>query len=153
MKRFHWPLERLLVVTGQRELALRSELIDLMRRITQTRQEIVTRNAEMRSMLSDLSDLSIEDRIVRQEVFMRFSAWSQRRIDQLREKINQLKSQRVEKTTQLITLRKKKETLERSREDARQAHIREQMKLEQKEFDSNAQIAFVREATGVVAGV
>ena len=144
MKRFHWPLERLLKVTVQRELALRSELLALMHRTMRVRQEILARTAALRSLLSDLAGKSFQDRAALQEVFMATSARTERTIAGLREHVRELTVERGKKTADLITLRKSRDTMERMREEARQEHIREQLKLEQKEFDETAQIAFGR---------
>jgi len=58
--------------------------------------------------------------------------------------VRELTTRRAEMTARLVKLRKSKETLERMRREARQAHTRRQWKLEQKQFDQTAQIAFVR---------
>jgi len=146
MRRFHWPLQRPLNVTIQRELALRSELLALLQRITGLRQEAIRRRAALRFVLADLAEDDLERRRARQEVFLNWSPWAEREIRRLRETIRQLTAQRAEKTAQLVRLRKSKETLERLRQEARQEHIREELKQEQKQFDESAQIAFARKA-------
>lgn len=146
MKRFHWPLERMLTVTVQRELALRSQLLSLLQRITFVRQEIVRRRSAVRSMLAELSAQGAQQRMGLQELFMKFSASTWRELARLRDEVKDLTAQRGEKTAELIKLRKSQETLERIREEAKQEHVRSEMCLEQKEFDESAQIAFAREA-------
>lgn len=145
MKRFHWPLERMLTVTVQRELALRSALLKLLQQITAARQEIVSKRAAVRSMLAELGESNARQRMGLQELFMKFSASTWREIDRLREEVARLTEQRTAKTADLMKLRKSQETLERMREEARREHIRMETNLEQKQFDESAQIAFTRQ--------
>lgn len=147
MKRFRWPLERMLTVTVQRELALRSQLLSLLQRITVVRQEIVRRRSEVRSMLAELGAHKAHQRMGLQELFMRFSASTWREIARLRDEATALTAQRAEKTSELLKLRKSQETLERMRQEAKRQHVRFEMNLEQKQFDESAQIAFAREAS------
>ena len=146
MKRFHWPLQKLRDVTIHRETALRSELLNLLQQITALRQQLIRRKAELRSLLSELAEQGMERRMEMQDVLSRCWPWAQQRIAALEEQIERLSAQREEKTARLIKLRKSKDTLDRMRQEARQAHEREQLKLEQKEFDQGAQIAFAVEA-------
>jgi len=89
MERFHWPLQRVLDVSMQRELALRSELLSLMQRITHSRQEIIRRRAVVRLMLSDIGQAEMERRMVLQELFMGSASWEERRTQKLQSEINQ----------------------------------------------------------------
>jgi len=146
MQRFHWPLQRVLDVNTQRELALRSELISLMQRITRNRQEIIRRGAVIRLMLSDIGEENMERRMLLQEVFMGSASWEARRTQKLQGEIDQWTTERTARTTELVKLRKATQTLERRREEALQAHLLEQMRQEQKQFDEVAQIAFARRA-------
>jgi len=146
MERFHWPLQRVLDVSMQRELALRSELLSLMQRITHSRQEIIRRRAVVRLMLSDIGQAEMERRMVLQELFMGSASWEERRTQKLQSEINQWTAQRTTTTAELVKLRKSTQILERQREEALQEHSREQMRQEQKQFDEVAQISFARQA-------
>ena len=147
MRRFHWPLQRVLDVNVQRELAMRSELISLMQRITHNRQEIIRRRAIVRLILADIGRQSMDRRIVLQEVVMCSASWEQRRTRRLEEEIAQLTAERTEKTAELLKLRKSTRTLERVRQEALQEHLRDEMRQEQKQFDEVAQISFARRMT------
>ena len=144
MRRFSWPLQRVLDVNLQRELALRSELISLMRRITHNRQEVIRRRAVLRMLLSDIGRQSMDRRIGLQEVVMGSASWEQRRTRRLEEEIDEWTAERTEKTAELVKLRKSTQTLARTREEALQEHLRDEVRQEQKQFDEVAQVSFAR---------
>ena len=56
MKRFTWPLQRLLEVTVQRERALQAELLALSRQVASLRQRILRRQAVLRGLLAEAQD-------------------------------------------------------------------------------------------------
>ena len=146
MKRFRWSLQRLLDVRRQREQALRSELLRLSQEMARTRQEIVHHRRIIRSSLKELAQRPLDERIPRQETVMACSAGGQKEIDRLVGRLRALESQRKETIARLIKTKGSRESLERMREEARQLHMREQLKLEQKELDEGAQVSFVRRA-------
>jgi hypothetical protein len=144
MKRFKWPLQRLLDVTAQRELALRAELFALSRDIARRRQAIVTRRAALRATLAELDRQRIEQRIPQQEVFMAAVATDERTIARLKKKLAEMESLRAEKTRQFMKVKASRQTLERLREEARRRH-RKEMELEElKQLDESSQISYVR---------
>ena len=147
MKRFHWPLQRVLDVNTQRELALRSALISLMQRITHNRQEIIRRRGVLRLILSSIGVESMERRAVLQEILMGSASWEERRTRKLQGEIDQWTAERTARTAELVKFRKVTQTLERQREEALGEHMHEQMRQEQKQFDEVAQIAFARRAS------
>lgn len=145
MKRFKWSLQRLLNVTIQRERALRTELFDLSRKIARVHQEIFRRQAILRAALADLSGEKLQKRIPKQQVFMKCSKDTHKILDQLKTRLRLLENQRTETTARFMKIRASRETLERLREEARQQHIRQELKLEQKMLDEGAQVAFARD--------
>jgi len=144
MRRFTWPLQRVLDVNVQRELALRSELMSLMRRILHNRQEIIRRRAVLRMLLADMGRQSMDRRIELQEVVMEGASAQRRHTQRLQNEIDRWTAERADKTAELMTLRKSTRTLERAREDAFREHLRDEVRQEQKQFDEVAQIAFAR---------
>ncbi len=146
MRRFRWRLQRVLDVTVQREKALRAELFGLSRRIVRLRQEIVRRRADLRSVLSDLAGRSFDERIARQEVFMRCAEAVEREIARLEADARDLQARRTERSQTFMRVRSSRQTLERMRREAFDQHTREQLKLEQKQFDESAQVSFARAA-------
>lgn len=146
MKRFKWPLQRLLDVTVQREQALRAELLALSREIAGARQEIFRRQAVLRSLLAELAQQQLPQRIPKQQVFLNCSESADRDIRRLREALKGLESRRREKSDSFLQTRARRETLERRRAEARGLHIRQQLKLEQIQFDEGAHISHAQEA-------
>jgi len=111
-----------------------------------TRQEIAHRRRIIRASLSQLARCGLDDRIVRQETVMACSVRPAREIDRLAAQLRASESQRREKISRLLRTRNARESLEKMREEARQLHVREQLKIEQKELDEGAQVSFVRAA-------
>ena len=144
MKRFKWPLQRLLDITVHRQNAVRSELLSISRELARVHQEIFYHRAKIRAMLSDLEAESFPQRIPKQEVFMESSRATEKRIKQLEAKVVQLKARCKETTKRLIKIRKSKDALERRRGEARGEHVRHELRLEQKDLDEVAQVAFTR---------
>ena len=100
----------------------------------------------MRLLLTELDGANGDNHFAMREVFMKASVWSERKSRLLRQGVKELSAERVEKTSALVKLRKKRDRLKQMRLEARQEHVREQLKLEQKGFDETAQIAFVRQS-------
>ena len=144
MKRFQWPLQRLLDVTIQRELAARAKLFALSRRIAGVHREIFHHQASLRIALAELSEKELEKRLPEQQVFMQCSEAEEDRLDKLRENLSILKKQRAENIDLFTKTKSSRETLERLREESLQRHERETIKEQQKQLDENAQTAFAR---------
>ena len=146
MKRFRWPLQRLLDVTKQRELARRAELLRTSREMARIRQGILYRRRVIRASLNELSKRTLAARIPDQEVVMVCSAGREKEIEQLTRRLTEVESQRKENIARLVQAKKKRETLEKMREKARQAHLKQQLKLEQKQLDESAHVSFAHRA-------
>ena len=144
MKRFKWPLQRLLDVTIQRERALEAELLALSREMAEVHQEIFRRQTVLRTLLTDLASEEFPERIPRQRLFLDSSKAAKQILDRLRAQLEELQARREAVMAKFIKIRASRETLERIREEARQQHIREQLNLEQKALDESAQISFAR---------
>lgn len=146
MRRFQWPLQRLLDVTAQREAAHRAEMLRLSRDIARARQEIVARRRVIRAGLRELAAHALPERIGRQEIVMACSARPERDIRRLQQQLRDLHAQRQRRSEQFIRTRNTRQTLEKMREKARLAHLREALKHEQAELDERAHVAFARRA-------
>jgi flagellar biosynthesis chaperone FliJ len=144
MKRFQWPLQRLLDVTIQRELAARAKLFALSRKIADVHREIFHHQASLRIALAELSNQNLEKRLPEQQVFMQCSEAEEERLDKLRENLRILKKQRSDQIDIFTKTKSSRETLERLREESLQRHERETIKEQQKQMDENAQTAFAR---------
>ena len=144
MKRFQWPLQRLLDVTIQQELAARAKLFALSRKIADVHRKIFHHQASLRIALDELSSQNLEKRLPEQQVFMQCSEAEEERLDKLRENLRILKKQRADQIDIFTKTKSSRETLERLREESLQRHERETIKEQQKQLDENAQTAFAR---------
>ncbi|MCK4625570.1 MAG: hypothetical protein KAV00_09695 [Phycisphaerae bacterium] len=144
MKRFQWPLQRLLDVTIQQELAARAKLFALSRKIADVHRKIFHHQASLRIALAELSNQNLEKRLPEQQVFMQCSEAEEKRLDKLRENLRILKKQRADQIDIFTKTKSSRETLERLREESLQRHERETIKEQQKQLDENAQTAFAR---------
>ena len=145
MRRFHWPLQRLLDVTNQREKARRAELLDLSRQIARLRQQILLQQASVRSLLAELADMDLPLRLRMHADFQACCRAAQQRVEQLQASLTSLADQRSAKARLLMEARKKRQTLERLRDEARQEHARQQGRIEQRRFDEVAHVAKARQ--------
>ncbi|HET6427274.1 MAG TPA: hypothetical protein VFJ30_02605 [Phycisphaerae bacterium] len=146
MRRFHWPLERLLTVTAQRERALKARMLDLSRRMANVRQVIVHRQTLVRLSLRQLGAAPLAERMRAQEIVMSAAARQQRDIARGERALADLHGQRRAAGIEFVRARTKRQTLERMRGEALQQHVRAELALEQKRFDETAQISFGRKA-------
>ncbi len=143
MKRFHWPLQRLLEVTLQREQMLRVKLFALANQIVAVHQEMFRRQACLRSTLAELTQMVFDRRLPRQQIFMAYSAAEEARGDRLKKKLKDLQERRTEMMTDFARKRSLREGLERLREEALKRYAREIAKQERKQLDESFQVAFV----------
>jgi len=142
MKRFKWRLQRVLEVKRRREEAQRAALFSLSRRIVRLRRVLVERQTALRAALEELGGITPAERLARQQLLMRCAAVSEDEINRLRQALRQLGDERSEKTSELIKTRNARESLERMRERARNEHVREEGRREQRELDESAHVAF-----------
>ncbi len=75
----------------------------------------------------------------------------EKQVDRFGEQLGALQSRRKDTIAELVKTKNARESLERIREEAKQLHMREQLRLEQKELDEGAQISFVRKMRRIPA--
>lgn len=146
MRKFRWPLQRLLDVTLKREQAARAELFVLARQVAKAKQDVTRRQTDLADLLSELGHLALPKRMERQELTMRSATKMQQEIVKLQEVLAQRERQRKEKTQQVLKLRQSRQTLEKLRQQARDRYGKELLAFEQKQLDESASLAFVRKA-------
>lgn len=146
MKRFHWPLQKLLDVTVQKEQALEAALAALAAQIQAAQDEMRRRRESMKAQLRELDREPMDVRLGRQELFMRCAAAEEKEIEKLRKRSLELQAQRAKVMTAFLKVRQSRQTLERLRDESRQRHTNEQMKLEQNQLDEVAQTRHARAA-------
>jgi flagellar biosynthesis chaperone FliJ len=144
MKRFAWRLQRVLDITEKREQALRLELGALARDIVLVRQEILTRQMIVRTLLDDLAARPLTERLPEQSVVLATASVERRILDKLRARQAELEAARDAKTEQYLRTRGTRRTLERLREEARLRYLRAAARVEQTQFDEAAHIAYGR---------
>ncbi len=142
MKRFRWPLQRLLEVTAHREQALRAQLLNLSQEIVGLRQIILARQAVLRSLLAELAKEELKERFSKQQLFMNYVQNDQKQIRRLEQQLKELRTLRKQTNAQFLQVRSSRKTLERLREQAKDRYLRDQLKLEQKQLDEVAHISF-----------
>lgn len=153
MKRFVWPLQRLLDVTVRREGALGAGVMALSRQIAQLHQEIVHRRTIVDDLLVELARLDIGHRVAVQKVLMDSLSCEQDEIERHQEQLDVLRSQRSQQTATYLQARTKRQILEKRRDEAKDLHIRAELKHEQASFDESAQIVFARKAIEARAAI
>ena len=139
-------MQRLLDVTTQRELARRAELLRLGREMARVRQEIASRRRVIRASLKQLARQALAERMGQQEIVLVCSAGREREIRRFRGRLEALEGERKRTVEELVRVRGARETLETMRDEARQEHVREQLKLEQKALDEVAHLSFAHHA-------
>jgi flagellar biosynthesis chaperone FliJ len=148
MKKFVWPLQRLLDVTEQRERAKRLEVMAAIQQAAQVRRQIERRQAMLRNLLAEMSQRSLIERIPLQQVFLTHCPWEEKIIASLRRELEDLQKLRERLTAELMRLRTSRKSLERLRAEALGGYLREQARAEQKQLDESAQVAYVAKAAG-----
>ncbi len=146
MKRFTWKLQRVLDITARREDVLRGELVALTQALVRVREELAARHAVVRTILAELGRRDLAARLAEQRILMDAAAVEERHLARLRGRIDALEAERDEKQAAFLRTRSTRRTLERLREEARQAHAREAARREQTRFDETAHLAFARGA-------
>lgn len=142
---FRWSLQRLLDVTGKRELAVKAELLSLSRQIGQLQQDIQRRLRMLRQLLDDLGSRQLAERLCLQDVVMRSCQAEQIAIEQIEAKVRELDRQRQDKTQALAELVAKRQTLESKRAEARREYQKLLDRREQNLLDETFQVGFARQ--------
>ena len=94
MARFVWRLQRVLDIREKEEQAMRSELMALSERMVLLRQEIMVIRARIHTALEDLSSKEPVERLAGQQLFMKYSEYSEIEIDSLRVELSNIDTQR-----------------------------------------------------------
>lgn len=144
MKRFRWPLQRLLDVTLGREQAIRAELAVLANRIRQLRQEVGRRRQRLRELVARLDGLDLTQRLTEQMSIMPLVDQEQRRIEDLESQAAILEQQRQAKTREFMQVRQRRQSLEKLRQQAHLRYQQEAARQEQKQTDEAGNVGYVR---------
>jgi flagellar FliJ protein len=146
MKRFVWRLQRVLDIKKKQEEKKRAELLVLTEKLAAARGDLLMEQKILANLIHSIVSQSPGKRLAEQEFFLTHSAVSNEQIKRLKDKIRELELQQKEKMAEVIKIRRFKEGLERLQAEAKAKFTAEQEKLEQKQLDEIAGIAFVRKA-------
>ena len=144
MARFTWRLQKVLDVKDKLEQVKRAELLQIAEQIAETRAALLNQQRILREALDQITRLDPHARVGQQEFFLRHVSVNDEKIRQFKDRILELESSHRRKAAELMEVRRSKEALERLKEKARQRFVQEQERLEQKESDDRAGMAFVR---------
>ena len=144
MRRFVWRLQRVLDVKIKQEEVKRIELFRVTQALAEKRTELLLRQRTLQEALAAIGTENSSRRIGEQEMFLRCAATNDEQIRLLKAVIQDLETCQKAKLAELLAVRQFREALERLREETRQRFVLEQERLEQKESDERAVIAFAR---------
>ncbi|MGE5293938.1 MAG: hypothetical protein ACM3VT_03855 [Solirubrobacterales bacterium] len=145
MRRFAWRLQRVLDVKTKEEQLRQTELFRLTEELTAKRGELLMRQRILQNLLVDLRRDQSSDRLNAREFFFRRVTVDDEQIRKIKAEIEALVVKQKEKTAEMLAVRRFKEGLEKLRAQAKEEYIRQEEKLEQKESDDRAAIAFARQ--------
>ena len=151
MKRFVWPLERLLDVTRRREEAAKEELLRLAGEVVRQGRQIARRAAQVQAMLAGLAGESASARLPKQRLFLKWSEVELRQGEQMHKELARLEQCRREQMGRLTEIRRDRRKLEKLREGAWREYQRQVGQWELKQLDETAQVGFVRKAQAATA--
>jgi flagellar biosynthesis chaperone FliJ len=143
MRRFAWRLQRVLDVKTKEEQFKRMELLRLTEQLAAKRSELLLCRRVLRDAIQGIAH-DPSGRLAAQEFVLRHAATNDRQIRRLGHEIAELETRQREKTTEVLAVRRFKESLERLRTEAQTRFIRDCERLEQKEMDDRTTMAFAR---------
>ncbi|MCF7955414.1 MAG: flagellar FliJ family protein [Phycisphaerae bacterium] len=144
MARFVWRLQRVLDIREKEELVLRSELMALSERMVVLRQEIMVIRARIHSALEELGYKEPSERLSSQQLFMKYSEYSEIEIDSLRSQLSNVDRQRKEKMNEILKKRQSIKALEKLRARAKEEYLADSAHKEQNELDEYTKNKFGR---------
>ena len=145
MKRFVWRLQRVLDVKTKQEQVKRIELFRVTEELAARRSELLMRQRILQDTIKGVGRNQSPTRLKAQEFVLRQAAANDEQIRRLKNEIVELEMRRKQKTSELLSIRRLKEGLDRLRTEARDRFMHEQDKLEQKEQDDRTIVTFTRE--------
>lgn len=146
MKRFKWRLERVLKIKQKEEQAKRAQLVDITQRLSQARGELFIQKRILQDLIDELSEMTLQERLIRQEFLMKYSKANRVKIKALEADVETLAAQQQQKIADVMKIRQFNEGLEKLRVEARNEFSKEQEMMAQKEQDEITTVRFARKA-------
>ena len=144
MKRFHWPMQRLLDVTVQREKASEAELGRLAGQIRLLEGQAAGIRRRRRECLAQQALLDLPQRLESDPAVLNWAGRLDRQAAGVDEKVQALRDQRQRQMEHYMQLRRSRRTLENLRDQARQRYRHEADRHEQSLTDEAAGLGFAR---------
>lgn len=135
MARFVWRLQRVLDIRNKEEQSMRSSLMGLSERMVLLKQEIMVIRARIHTTLETLGNKSVADRLMGQQIFMKYSEYSENEIDLLKAELYEVDLQRKKKMDEILEKRKSIKALEKLRAKSKESFMLESAHIEQHEID------------------
>ena len=147
MKRFVWPLQRVLDVRKKQEQIKKTELLRLSEKLAQTRGKLLVQQRILRNIISAINAEEPQKRLSKQQLFIKCSQVNDELINKLKTKIKELEKQYKDKIAEVLRLRQFRQAMEQLRARTKIKFLKAQQKLEQKQMDERAVIGFIRKQT------
>jgi flagellar export protein FliJ len=144
MKRFVWRLQRILDLKEKEEQIKSQELFAITETLAQKRGHLLAQQRKLRSIIEEIANSDRPNRIQRQQFFLRHSKTTDDIIAGLKNEIGKLQEMQSHKREEVMKVRRFKEGLQKLRRRAKERFIERQERLEQRQFDEMASIAFSR---------
>jgi len=138
MKRFSWPLQRVLDVTHQKERMLRAELFNLAREIASLHRRIFIQRASLRSFLVRLDERGLTERIDALAALSDCIGAQRRLLDELHRRLGVLQQRRREAMQRFKDVKRSRRSMDKLRQRAFERYRRQLAKAEQKQSDESA---------------
>jgi len=135
MARFVWRLQRVLDIREKQQQALQAELMVMTEKAVAIRQAIMVVRVKLRTMMDDLSSMDAKERLLSQQIFMKYAEYSEKEIIRLEGELESVEKIRQEMMVEIQEKRKFIKGLEKLREKAKDEFIERANLLEQKELD------------------
>jgi flagellar export protein FliJ len=144
VKKFRWPLQRLLDVKEKQENFARIELVAITEQIVVIRGQIMMQKTLLRNLFSELNQLDPQQRTPAQRECMEYAHVTDAKIKTLNQSLEQAEQKRKMKVEEIITLRKLRKGLDRLRAKALICYREQVNQAEQKELDESITTTFAR---------
>jgi flagellar protein FliJ len=144
VKRFKWKLQRLFDVRAKQEEIKKAQLVALIQKMTEARQNLLMRQAKLRHTIAELSKNQIQERLWQQQIFLKAATVSDEKIKELKMQLEELGTQRKALSAEVLEVRRARKSLEKLRDIAKEEYAMEAKKFEQNHLDETANIAFAR---------
>lgn len=144
MKKFIWPLQRLLDIKEKQEDFARMELVGITEQIVMIRGQIMMQKTILRGLFSELNQLEPQQRTQRQRECMKYAHVIDAKIKTLSQTLQQVEQKRKKKMEAVMALRKLRKSLEQLRAKALICYHEELNQAEQKQLDEYITTACAR---------